>query len=79
MGEDAKASTPIGASAASSSTRPAAGADFPCLRDECDRLHQLAGARREAQARTAIVQLPPLPPPAPMPPEGVCGPLPLNG
>ena len=30
-------------------------------------------------ARVAIVQPPRLPPPAPMPPEGVCGPLPLNG
>jgi hypothetical protein len=35
--------------------------------------------RGEAQAWTVIVQPPPLPPPAPMPPEGVCGPLPLNG
>jgi hypothetical protein len=32
-----------------------------------------------SQARSAIVQPPPLPPPAPMPPEGICGLLPLDG
>jgi hypothetical protein len=32
-----------------------------------------------SQDRSAIVQPPPLPPPAAMPPEGVCGPLPLDG